>query len=60
MCTLVKDPDPEMAHIILSRLKPEFKAKVMIAIEKHQPKLHDALLQDPELKDLSVLPLKHK
>ncbi|KAJ3783138.1 hypothetical protein GGU10DRAFT_317359 [Lentinula aff. detonsa] len=45
MCTVVKNPDPEMAHIILGRLKPDIKAKVMAAIRKHQPKLHDALVQ---------------
>ncbi|KAJ4485832.1 hypothetical protein J3R30DRAFT_3283641 [Lentinula aciculospora] len=46
MCTIVKNPDPEMAHIILGRLKPEIKVKVMVAIQKHQPKLHDALVQE--------------
>ncbi|KAJ3721704.1 hypothetical protein C8R42DRAFT_668250 [Lentinula raphanica] len=41
MCTVVKNPDPEMAHIILARLKPDIKPN-------HQPKLHDALLQEAQ------------
>ncbi|KAJ3966274.1 hypothetical protein EV361DRAFT_935983 [Lentinula raphanica] len=48
MCTVVKNPDPEMAHIILARLKPDIKPNVMAAIQKHQPKLHDALLQEAQ------------
>ncbi|KAJ4485018.1 hypothetical protein C8J55DRAFT_34216 [Lentinula edodes] len=46
MCTIVKDPDPEMAQIILGRLKPDIKVNVMAAIQKHRPKLHIALLEE--------------
>ncbi|KIK70708.1 hypothetical protein GYMLUDRAFT_184601 [Collybiopsis luxurians FD-317 M1] len=46
LCTVVKNPDPEMAHIILERLKPDIKPRVMAAIQKHQPKLHHTLLRE--------------
>ncbi|KAF9074810.1 hypothetical protein BDP27DRAFT_1286854 [Rhodocollybia butyracea] len=46
MCTVVKDPDPEMAHVILDGLKPSTKEKVMTAIAKHHPGLYDVLLQE--------------
>ncbi|KAF5388531.1 hypothetical protein D9757_004652 [Collybiopsis confluens] len=46
MCTAVKNPDPEMARIILGRLDPDVKPRVMDAIQKHQPRLHDALVRE--------------